>query len=92
MYDILKDYEDLPIPSESIYYHDWCKDNGHTPLKQSTFENELSTNIPDDWVKKKSRVAGKFFPSDEIPTEYGHFPWNNEKDANGSMQSYVKII
>ncbi|HHK1007283.1 TPA: hypothetical protein ACQOAQ_001328 [Streptococcus pyogenes] len=27
MYDILKDYEDLPIPSESIYYHDWLIGN-----------------------------------------------------------------
>ncbi len=82
------------LPTRFLWwlYKEWCKDNGHTPLKQSTFENELSTNIPDGWVKKKSRVAGKFFPSDEIPTEYGHFPWNNEKDANGSMQSYVKII
>lgn len=42
------------LPTRFLWwlYKEWCKDNGHTPLKQSTFENELSTNIPDGWVKK----------------------------------------
>lgn len=85
-------FESTALPTRFLWwlYKEWCKENGYTALKKTTFEKELAGNIPAGWVLKKSRVKGKFFPADDAPTYYNAFPWNNEKDANGSFKCYCK--
>ena len=85
-------FESTALPTRFLWwlYKEWCKENGYTALKKTTFEKELAGNIPDGWVLKKSRVKGKFFPADDAPTYYNTFPWNNEKDASGSFKCYCK--
>ena len=85
-------FESTALPTRFLWwlYKEWCKENGYTALKKTTFEKELASNIPAGWVLKKSRVKGKFFPADDAPTYYNAFPWNNEKDASGSFKCYCK--
>lgn len=85
-------FESTALPTRFLWwlYKEWCKENGYTSLKKTTFEKELASNVPDGWILKKSRVKGKFFPADDAPTHYNTFPWNNEKDASGSFKCYCK--
>ena len=76
-------FESTALPTRFLWwlYKEWCKENGYTSLKKTTFEKELASNISDEWVLKSSRVKGKFFPDEDAPTYYNTFPWNNDKDT-----------
>ncbi|HEO4140721.1 TPA: DNA primase [Streptococcus agalactiae] len=86
------DFESTALPTRFLWwlYKEWCKENGYTALKKTTFEKELASNISDDWILKTAKIKGKFFPGEDAPTYYSTFPWNNEKDPQKAFKSYCK--